>query len=109
LLAYRAPWRESVLERSLEPLTECTIVDADALRENCQLTLERGYGFDDGEYLSGLQSIAVAVPGETGEVMAAVALSGAPRLEVVSKLDAVRAAARTLSQRFAEEPLARAA
>jgi len=109
LLAHRAPWRESVLELPLERLTERTIVDPDALRDECQLTLERGYGFDDGEYLDALQSIAAPVPGESGDVMAAVALSGPPELDVAARLDAVRAAARTLSELFAEEPLARAA
>jgi DNA-binding IclR family transcriptional regulator len=109
LLAHRAQWRESVLELPLERLTERTIVDADALRDECRRTLERGYGFDDGEYRSGLQSIAAAVLGEAGDVMATVALSGPPALTVGDKLDAVRAAARTLGQLFAEEPLARAA
>jgi DNA-binding IclR family transcriptional regulator len=109
LLAHRARWRESVLELPLEALTDRTIVDADALRAECDLTLERGYAFEDGEYQEGLQSVAVPVSDESGDVMAAVAITGPCELDVAGKLDAVRAAAHMLSQLFAEEPLARAA
>jgi DNA-binding IclR family transcriptional regulator len=109
LLAYRAPWRESVLELPLERMTERTIVDPDALRDECDLMLERGYGFDDGEYLDGWQSVAAPVSAASGDVMAAVALGGPLASDVAGKLEAVRAAARALSERLAEEPLARAA
>jgi DNA-binding IclR family transcriptional regulator len=109
LLAYRAPWRESVLELPLERLTDRTIVDPDALRDECRLTLERGHGFDDGEYLEGIHSIAAPVPAASGDVMAAVTLSGPRELGVAAMLDVLRAAARTLSALLAEEPLARAA
>jgi DNA-binding IclR family transcriptional regulator len=109
LLAHRPPWRESVLELPLERLTERTIVDADALRAECDVTLERGYAFDDGEYRDDVRSVAAPVPDESGDVMAAVGLSGSGQLDVEARLDAVVEAARTLSQRHAEEPRARAA
>ena len=109
LLAHRQPWRESVLELPLERLTERTVVDADALRAECDATLERGYAFEDGEYRDELQSVAAPVPDESGNVMAAIALSGPRALDVRARLDTVLDAARSLSQRFAEEPLARAA
>jgi DNA-binding IclR family transcriptional regulator len=109
LLAYRAPWRESILELPLERLTERTVIDADALRADCDLTLERGYAFEDGEYRNDLQSVAAPVPDASGDVMAAVALSGPRELDVDARLDAVLDAAHNLSQMFAEEPLARAA
>jgi DNA-binding IclR family transcriptional regulator len=109
LLASRAPWRESVFELPLERVTDRTVVDAEALRDECEVTLERGYAFDDGEYEDGVQSVAVPVPDETGDVMAAVALAGPRELDVIVMLEDVRAAARRLSELVAEEPLARAA
>ena len=53
LLAHRAPWRESVLERPLERVTERTVLEPDAVRSECGITLERGFAFEDGEYGAG--------------------------------------------------------
>jgi IclR family KDG regulon transcriptional repressor len=109
LLAHRPPWRESVLELPLERLTDHTVVDPDAVRAECELTLERGYAFEDGEYVDGLQSIAAPVPDDAGDVMAAVAIAGPPELDVAARRDDVLAAARALRRKLAEEPIARAA
>jgi IclR family transcriptional regulator, acetate operon repressor len=109
LLAHRAPWRESVLELPLDRVTDRTVADADALRAECEVTLERGYALEDGEYRDGVQSVAAPVAGESGDVMAAVALTGPRDMDVAARLDAVLDAARTLSRILAEEPLARAA
>ena len=109
LLAHRPPWRESVLELPLDALTEHTIVDADALRAECDAVFERGYAIEDGEYRDDVRSVAAPVPDAAGDVMAALGLSGPRDLDVDARLEAVLEAARTLSRRFAEEPLARAA
>jgi DNA-binding IclR family transcriptional regulator len=102
LLAHRHPWRESVLERPLERMTERTVVDPDALRDECQAIVDRGFAFEDGEYLEGLQSVAAPVVDETGEVMIAVALTGSRELDVTTHIDTVRDAAGALQQQLEE-------
>lgn len=102
LLAHRAPWRESVLELPLERVTERTVVDPDAVRSECEITLARGFAFEDGEYRDGVQTVAVPVPDDAGSVMAAVGLSGPPELDVPARVDAVAAAARTVGEMLAD-------
>jgi DNA-binding IclR family transcriptional regulator len=109
LLAHREPWRESVLELPLERLTERTVVDPDTVRGECEVTLARGYAVEDGEYRDGLEGVAVAVPDESGAVMAAMALSGPPELDVRGHVEAVAAAAAMVSDLLAEGRLADAA
>jgi DNA-binding IclR family transcriptional regulator len=109
LLAHRRPWRDSVLELPLERLTERTVVDVDAVREECDLTLERGYAFEDGEYAEGLQSVAAPVVDGAGDVMAAVGLSGPRDLGVGDQVETVRGAADTLQRALEEAQVARAA
>lgn len=93
LLAFREPWRESVLELPLERLTERTIVDPDALRQESVVAAERGFAIEDGEYRTDLQSIAAPVADRSGEVIAAVALTGPRGLEVLERGEAVTSAA----------------
>jgi DNA-binding IclR family transcriptional regulator len=109
LLAHREPWRESVLELPLERLTERTVVDPEAVRAECDVTLARGFAIEDGEYREGLQGVAVPVPDESGAVMAAMALSGPPELDVLAQVDAVVAAARAVSDMLGEGRMADAA
>jgi DNA-binding IclR family transcriptional regulator len=109
LLAHREPWRESVLERPLERVTERTLVDPDAVRNECEAILEQGFAFEDGEYAEGLQSIAAPVPTESGDVMAAVALAGPRDLDVASHASTVVDAAGALGRKLAETRVARAA
>ena len=97
LLAHRQPWRESVLERPLERLTERTVVDPDALRDECRAIVDCGFAFEDGEYLEGVQSVAAPVVDETGEVMIAVALTGP---HVAAHIDAVKDAADALQRQL---------
>jgi IclR family KDG regulon transcriptional repressor len=109
LLAHRERWRESVLELPLARLTERTVIDPDAVREECEVTLERGFAFEDGEYLEGIQAIAAPVPDASGDVMAAVGLSGPRELDVAARIDAVLAAADALRRELEEMQSARAA
>lgn len=104
LLAHRAPWRESVLELPLERLTDRTIVDPDLLRAECAEDLERGFSTEDGEYVVGLQGAAAPVRDRSGEVMAAVALTGPADLKLLEQAEAVLAAAGEIEQRLAELP-----
>jgi DNA-binding IclR family transcriptional regulator len=109
LLAHRTSWRESVLERPLERVTDRTVVDPDSVRSECDITLGRGFAFDDGEYGADLQTIAAPVPAERGAVMAAVGLAGPPDLDVAAQLDAVVDAAGAMARKLAEGDVARAA
>jgi IclR family transcriptional regulator, acetate operon repressor len=109
LLAHREPWRESVLELPLERLTEHTIVDPDAVRSECEITLARGFAFEDREYRDGIQTVAVPVPDRSGSIMAAVALAGPPELEVATRIDAVATAAGAVGEMLADDAIADAA
>ena len=77
LLAYREPWRESVLARPLEPVTELTVVDPDAVRSEAETTRARGFAVEDGEFRPGVRAIAAPVRDGFGDVVAALAVSGA--------------------------------
>ena len=82
LLAYRDPWRESVLQRPLDQLTPRTIVVADAIRAEAAAIVQRGYALDDEELCAGLRGIAVPVRDAAGSVAASLALAGpAPELD----------------------------
>ncbi len=98
LLAHRAAWRESVLELPLERLTERTVVDPDAVRNECEVTLAQGFARESGEYRDGLRGVAAPVPDPTGDVMAAIVLSGPEEPDVC----AVTAAAAALRDKLAE-------
>jgi DNA-binding IclR family transcriptional regulator len=76
LLAHREPWRESILELPLEPLTPRTIVDPDRLRDECAAARERGLATDEGEYRLELEGVAAPVYDQAGDVPAAIALTG---------------------------------
>ena len=76
LLAYREPWRESVLERPLEPVTESTVVDPDAVRAEAETTRARGFAVEEGEFRVGVRAIAAPVRDMFGDVVASLAVSG---------------------------------
>jgi IclR family acetate operon transcriptional repressor len=76
LLAFRERWRESVLERPLEPVTESTVVDPDAVRAEAKVTRSRGFATEDGEFRPGRRAIAAPVRDGFGDVVAALAISG---------------------------------
>jgi DNA-binding IclR family transcriptional regulator len=102
LLGYRDRWRESVLELPLERLTEHTIVDEDALREDCAACVRRRAGIEREEYRPGLQSVAAPVRDATGDVIAAVTLTGTAHVTVLEHLDAVAEAAADVEARLGE-------
>ena len=67
--------REAMLRTlDLQAITERSIVDLDALREECAITRDRGYSFDWEEFVPGLVAIAVPVRDAVGEVRAALAV-----------------------------------
>lgn len=67
--------REAMLRTlDLQAITERSIVDLDALREECAITRDRGYAFDWEEFVPGLVAVAVPVRDAVGEVRAALAV-----------------------------------
>jgi len=75
LLAYRDPWRESVLRSPLRPSTARTVIDPSAIRAEAAAIRERGYATEDGEFLEGVVGIAAPVREPSGAVAASLALS----------------------------------
>lgn len=77
-----APRRRRLLESSeLQAFTETTITDPQRLEEEIAVSAERGYAIDDGEFLSGLVCVAVAVPDPSGRSNLAIAVQG-PKLRL---------------------------
>lgn len=76
LLAHRDAWRESVLSRPLQPVTERTVVEPEAVEREAARTRELGHAVDDEELQPGVRGVAVPVRGGDGSVVAALALSG---------------------------------
>lgn len=76
LLAYRDPWRESVLRARLERTTARTVIDPSAIRAEAAATRERGYATEVGEYVDGLSGVAAPVHEPSGAVLASLAVSG---------------------------------
>jgi IclR family transcriptional regulator, acetate operon repressor len=82
LLAYRDPWRESVLQLPLDPVTPQTIVAPEAIHAEAAAIVQRGYAVDDEELCTGLRGVAVAVRDPAGSVAASLAFAGpAPELD----------------------------
>jgi len=67
---------DDIASRPLEALTERTITDPEALREELVHACSRGYAVDDEEYEEGVVSVAAPVLGNGGLVHAAGAVSG---------------------------------
>lgn len=105
LLGHRGPWRESVLELPLERLTDDTMVDPDDIREQALEAAERGYATESGEYCAGLESVAAPVRDASGDVVAAVAVTGPAGSELLERVDDVRASAADVSSELAESAL----
>lgn len=84
LLAWREPWRESVLSAALERFTEHTITEADELRRELLEVRARGHAREVEEYQRGVRAIAVPLL-VAGEAAAALVVSG-PRLDLEKTL-----------------------
>lgn len=77
LAALDATSRKEILEATgLEPLTDQTITDPDALESELELVAARGFATTYGEFEDGLNAIAVPVLGPAGEVVGALSVSG---------------------------------
>ncbi len=67
---------KALQRQAMRRLTEKTIVNRTALRDELALTRERGFAIDDEEHAFGLRCVAGLVFDELGEPMAAISISG---------------------------------
>ncbi|MDQ3097845.1 MAG: IclR family transcriptional regulator, partial [Chloroflexota bacterium] len=72
--------------RALERLTDATLTDPDALRQDAQLTRHRGWAVTHDELEVGLTGVAVPVRGPRGQVVASLGISG-PTPRLADRLD----------------------
>jgi len=72
--------------RALERLTDATLTDPDALRQDAQLTRHRGWAVTHDELEVGLTGVAVPVLGPRGQVVASLGISG-PTPRLADRLD----------------------
>lgn len=100
LLAWRQPWRDSVLSNPLERHTPHTIVDPAALAREADATRARGYAVDVGEFEEGVQ--AVAAPVFLGNEAVAVLGASGRDLDVASVAERVTALAAEVSYALAD-------
>jgi DNA-binding IclR family transcriptional regulator len=68
--------RDALLARPLERFTGATVTSPAALREHLEQVLQRGWGSTAEEYETGLNAVAAPVRDATGDVVAAVSVSG---------------------------------
>ncbi len=64
------------LSGPLRRYTDTTITDRDRIMEQLEGIRARGYGFDDGEYETGVRAVAAPVRDSTGTVVAVVSMPG---------------------------------
>lgn len=108
LLASREQWSEAVIKEPLERYTPHTIVAKTTLRAEHELTRERGYAIERGEYRDGVSGVAASVFSHTGLAIAALGVVGPStrlpqdRLTQVGQCVAEHAAA--LSQALGFDP-----
>jgi IclR family KDG regulon transcriptional repressor len=101
LLAWRQPWRDSVLSHPLERHTERTVVDPAAVARETDATRSRGYATEDGEFEPGVR--AVAAPVFVGaEAVAALGVSG-PDVEIEALAERVVVLAGELTAAMAHD------
>lgn len=96
LLAWRDPWRESVLSLPLERCTRHTVVEPELLRTALQDVRELGHALELEEYQDGVQAVAVPIA-VAGEVSGALVASGR-RLDVHAALAAIEPLAAELAE-----------
>jgi IclR family transcriptional regulator, KDG regulon repressor len=93
LLAHRQRWLDSVLELPLERLTDRTITDPLRLRRQCDQARQCGFADERGEFRDGLYGVAAPVRDGSGDVVAAVGLTGSDRATIAEHAQTVQAAA----------------
>jgi DNA-binding IclR family transcriptional regulator len=67
---------EPILNGPLKPCTEKTTTSRTRLREELEITRQRGYALDDGEYEEGIRAVSVPIWDMDGNVIAALSMPG---------------------------------
>lgn len=67
--------REECISEELEAFTEYTITNREQLKQELQLTKERGYAFDNMEGTFGVKCVGVPVLNRRGQVIAGISIS----------------------------------
>jgi DNA-binding IclR family transcriptional regulator len=76
LLMAFAPTGRRQVRAPLKPMTPRTITDPDRLRSELEGTRKRGWAASRGEFLEGVACVASPIFGPSGDVVAAISLSG---------------------------------
>ena len=104
LLAYREPWRRSVLATPLARCTKRTVTDPAALDRELDRVRHQGYALEDEEHLDGVRGAAAPVVGPGGPVLAAMSVVAWNSQLLDRDVDEVRAAAGDASEAVAAAP-----
>jgi len=67
---------EPLLSAPLAPCTEQTITSIDRLRQELEVTRQRGYALDDEEFEAGIRAVSAPVRDFDGNVIAALSMPG---------------------------------
>jgi IclR family transcriptional regulator, KDG regulon repressor len=67
---------EPILNGPLVPCTERTVTSITQLREELELTRQRGYALDDEEFEAGIRAVSVPIRDIDGNVIAALSMPG---------------------------------
>jgi DNA-binding IclR family transcriptional regulator len=68
---------EHIIEqRGLEPLTDMTITEPEALRQELETTRKRGFSINNQGYIEGLRAIGAPVLDQDGSVIGGLSISG---------------------------------
>ncbi|MBX5490027.1 MAG: IclR family transcriptional regulator [Chloroflexi bacterium] len=107
ILAFLAPAEiDAALARPLPRYTERTVTEPERLRADLAAIRAAGYAVSEGEVDPGVRAVAAPIHHASGEIAAGLTVVGpAFRLDervLPAVVDAVRAAARTISQRLAD-------
>ena len=82
---------EKVLEGQLKAYTGCTITDPAVMRNELEEIRHNGYAVDNMEHEYGVRCVAVPLFDSTGQVIAAVSVSGpSPRFDPETILNDAR-------------------
>lgn len=77
LLAFLPPEIvEPLMHNAFEAHTERTITEPSRLREELQITRQRGYALDDGEFENGIRAISAPIRDLDGHVVATISIPG---------------------------------
>ena len=89
------------LNSGLEKPSPKTIDSKDRLEGELALVRKQGFASSDGELFLGIRAVAAPIFGETGEIAAAVSVTGVTLyVEDENVINAVKVAAREISRRF---------